>query len=116
MSWNRGQFACVGPVAPVPLVPAAVGGLAAPLAGSVNVGLTAEPDESDVVRPLTCVHAYDNAPPSGFVTGALRVIVSPENTVPLGARATVPSVGAVATTPMLTFDVDDCPTLSVAVS
>jgi hypothetical protein len=55
-TWNRGQFADVGDVAPVPLVHAVVVG-APPLDGTVNVGFAAVVDDNDVVRPLTCDHA-----------------------------------------------------------
>jgi hypothetical protein len=57
MTWNRGQFADVGLVAPVPFVHAAVVG-AAPLEGIVYVGLAAVVDDSVVVRPEICDHAY----------------------------------------------------------
>ena len=55
ITWNRGQFADVGPVVPVPLVHAALVGFA-PLDGTVNVGFATVVDDNEVVRPLTCDH------------------------------------------------------------
>jgi hypothetical protein len=55
ITWNRGQFADVADVVPVPLVHAAVVGFA-PLDGTAYVGFAAVVDDNVVVRPLTCDH------------------------------------------------------------
>ena len=60
-------------MAPVPLVHAAVVGFA-PLDGKVNVGVATVFDDSVVVRPVACDHAYVSGAPSGFVTVAPSVI------------------------------------------
>ena len=56
ITWNRGQFAEVGPVAPVPLVHTALA--VAPLSGTTNVGFAAVVLDNEVVRPETWDHKY----------------------------------------------------------